>query len=260
MPPQTLDEMYEEARDRAKAMPDDLPARSALWQILAARGEIDRARRQLDFLPRLDGGWTMEAQACHALLDVEDERVAVLAGKQTPTCLGAPPEWFGELAAALQALGQSGSAAAAPLLAESWNSGEPRSGVLNGAPFEWIRDGDARLGPCLEVIIQGKYYWAPWDRIMQLRMKPPTEIRDRLWQPATLQVSAEGPIEVFIPTRYPGPRDEAEMMSRHTVWEPIGDELFLGFGQKCLLTQDDAVGMLDVRELSFDNAAAAPAA
>ncbi|MBI5276022.1 MAG: hypothetical protein HY854_06125 [Burkholderiales bacterium] len=254
MPSQTLDQMYEDARARAKAMPDDLPTRSALWQILAARGEIDRARKQLDFLPRLDGGWTMEAQACHALLDVEDERIEVLAGAKPPVCLGLPPEWFGQLAAALQCLGTSGAQAALPMLAESWNSGEPRAGILNGEAFEWIRDGDARLGPCLEVIIQGKYYWAPWERIISLETKPPTEVRDRLWQPAMLQVSEEGAIEVFLPVRYPQPRDEAEMMARQTVWAPIGDDLYFGYGQKCLVTEDKAVGYLDVRELRVDGA------
>lgn len=257
MAQQLLEEMYEQARARAKALPEDLPARSALWQILAARGEFDRARKQLDFLPRFDGKWTIEAQACHALIDVEIERAAVFSGAKPPKCLGEPPEWFATLAAGLACLGGGDVTRARELLAQSWNSGEPVPGRLNGVAFEWIRDGDARLGPCLEIIVQGKYYWAPWERVMRLETDPPREVRDRIWQPARLQVSEEGSIEAFLPVRYPNARDEAEMLAQHTAWEPIGDDLYLGHGQKCLVTQDEAVGLLDVRELLVAKPAAA---
>jgi type VI secretion system protein ImpE len=249
MQPQTLDDIFEEAKDRAKRAPDDLSARSALWQIFAARGELDRARKQLDMLPKLDGTWMIEAQACHGLLDAEVRRQAIFAGAEPPACLGQPPAWFGELAAALQCLGEGRTEAAVPLLAQVWNSGEPCPGAINGVAFEWVRDGDARIGPCLEVIIQGKYYWVPWEAVMKLETRPPTEVRDRLWQPAMIQLTEEGSIEAFLPVRYPGPRSDDERMARRTEWVPLGEELYLGYGQKCLVTDGDPVGYLDVREL-----------
>jgi protein involved in temperature-dependent protein secretion len=39
------------------------------------------------------------------------------------------------------------------------------------------------------------------------------------------------------------------MLARQTDWEAIGDELFLGHGQKCLSTDVDMFGLLDLREL-----------
>ena len=36
---------------------------------------------------------------------------------------------------------------------------------MDGHGFEWIADADSRLGPLLEVILEGKYYWAPFCRI-----------------------------------------------------------------------------------------------
>jgi type VI secretion system protein ImpE len=258
MQPQTLDEIFEAAKIRAKNSPEDLAARSALWQIFAARGELDRARKQLDMIPKLDGTWMIETQACHGLLDAEVTREAIFAGIEPPACLGQPPEWFGSLAAALQCLGEGRNEAALPLLAEVWNSGEACPGSVNGVPFEWVRDGDARIGPCLEVIIQGKYYWAPWERVMKLEMKPPTEVRDRLWQPAMIQLTEEGSIEAFLPVRYPQPRNDDERMARRTEWVALGEELFLGHGQKCLVTDSDPVGYLDVRELILQAPEARP--
>lgn len=251
MQAQTLDVLFEDAKNRAKSAPDDLPARSALWQIFAARGEFDRARKQLELIPKLDGTWTVEAQACERLLDAELKRQAVFAGKEPPACLGQPPEWFAQLAAALKLLGEGKRGAALPLLTEVWNSGEACPGTINGDAFEWVRDGDARIGRCLEVIIQGRYFWVPWESVMRLETEPPTEIRDRLWQRATIQLTEEGGIEAFLPVRYPDPRNEDETMARRTEWEEIGEDLFVGHGQKCLVTDTDPVGLLDVRELTM---------
>jgi type VI secretion system protein ImpE len=252
MQPQTLDQLFEDAKNRAKNAPDDLPARSALWQIFAARGELDRARKQLELIPKLDATWMVEVQACTRLLDAEVEREAILAGKGTPSCIGEPPQWLAQQVAALQLLGEGRREAAVPLLTEVWNSGEPRAGSVNGEPFEWVRDGDARLGPCLEIIVQGRYYWAPWERVIHLEMKPPSEIRDRLWQPAMVQVTDDGPIEAFLPVRYPQPRNDDESMSRRTDWVQLGEELYIGYGQKCIVTDQDPVGFLDIRDFAME--------
>jgi type VI secretion system protein ImpE len=252
MQPQTLEAMFEQAKSRAKSAPEDLAARSALWQIFAARGEFDRARKQLEMIPKLDGTWMIEAQACHGLLDAEEKRQAVFAGKEAPVCLGEPPQWFAQLAAALQCLGEDRPGAALPLFTEVWNSGEPCAGTVNGQRFEWVRDGDARVGRCLELIVQGRYFWAPWECVMKLETREPTEIRDRLWQPAQIQLTVEGSIECFIPVRYPNPRNDDEVLARRTEWEEVGDDLYFGYGQKCLVTDTEPVGYLDVRELALE--------
>ena len=38
-------------------------------------------------------------------------------------------------------------------------------GSLNGQPFEWVADADSRLGPVMEAIINGRYYWVPFARL-----------------------------------------------------------------------------------------------
>ena len=39
------------------------------------------------------------------------------------------------------------------------------AGTVNGRRFEWIADADSRLGPMLEVIINGRYGWLPMASI-----------------------------------------------------------------------------------------------
>ena len=38
-----------------------------------------------------------------------------------------------------------------------------RPGDIDGRPFEWIADADTRLGPVLEAVINGRYYWVPFS-------------------------------------------------------------------------------------------------
>jgi type VI secretion system protein ImpE len=248
----TLEQHFEEAKNRAKSSPGDLGARSALWQIFAARGEFERARKQLDMMSQIDSSWLIEVQACHGLLLAEEKRQDIFKGLQTPVCLGEPPAWYASLVAALPLLVQGSQDAAIALLKEAQLSASACPGFINESAFEWVCDGDARLGPCLEIIVQGRYFWAPWQSIRSLETRPPTEIRDHLWQPAMVQITEEGPIEAFIPVRYPDPHDEAQSISRTTEWKSLGDDFFIGFGQKCLITDSQQVGYLDVRQLRFN--------
>ena len=250
-----LDALFDDAKKRVQAAPGDIKARSALWQIFAARGEFDRARTQLEALLAIDSSWAMEVQACHLLLKAEEQRQQVFNGLLAPTCLGEPPAWFGPLVAGLQALGDGRNPAQWPAVAEllsrAQQNSEPRRGTLNGQAFEWLCDGDARLGPCLEVMVQGKYLWLPWSLVHRIESRPPTEIRDRLWLHALLELGDEGSIEVFLPARYPDPQNDAQMLGEQTEWQQLAGESYLGRGQKTLMTDQVEVGLLDVRELTF---------
>lgn len=249
--PASLAEIFTDAQTRARAAPSDLAARSTLWQVFAARGELDRSRTQLDMMLRLDPSWAMEVQGCHSLLDAEGRRNDVFAGRELPTCLGQPPHWFGALASALPMLAQGHGEAAAALLEQVREQAEPCAGTLNGVSFEWLCDGDARLGPCLEVIAQGRYVWVPFVSMRGLRCEPPQELRDLIWLPAKLEIDDSGDLDVFVPARYPGAVSDEHRLARRTDWDSLSGELYVGHGQKCLSTDADLTGLLDLRELRF---------
>lgn len=246
----TLDQLFDEAKQRMLARPDDIPARSALWQVLAARGEYERAHKQLDAIVAIDSSWSMEALSCQGLLHAEQIRRKVFAGEQAPVCLGDPPAWFADLVTALQWLRESSSASAGvDLLFRAQQASDAQSGRINGQAFEWLCDGDARLGPCLELVVRGSYLWVPWSRVSRIASRPPTEIRDRLWLHAQIDFGDEGSIEAFLPARYPAPETDDHRLGRATDWTLIGRDLYLGSGQKTLMTDAGEHGLLDMREL-----------
>ena len=51
---------------------------------------------------------------------------------------------------------------------------------------------DLRLGPVLEVIVNGKYYWMPFAAIATLRCDPPQDLRDSVWTAANLTLHNGG--------------------------------------------------------------------
>ena len=246
----SLTPLFEDAKRRVQASPADVGARSALWQIFALRGEYERARTQLDALVSFDSSWAMEAEACQGLLQAEVQRERVLAGEVAPVCLGEPPAWFDTLVAGL-ATWRSAPQQAAGLLLQAQMESSARAGTVNGQSFEWLCDGDARLGPCVEVMSKGKYFWLPWSSVRSIVIRPPTELRDRMWAHALVEIGDEGSIELFLPARYPGPEDDEQRMSRMTQWREIGENAYVGLGQKTLVTDQGETGFLDVRELKF---------
>ena len=218
----TLDSLFDEAKRRVLARPNDLPARRALWQVLAARGELDRAHKQLDAMVAIDSDWSMEALSCQALLRAEAQRTRMFVGEEAPVCLGEPPEWFGDLVAGLKAsCDAQGAPAAAVLLHRAQQAAAPSGGSINGQGFEWLCDSDGRLGPCFELIVKGQYLWAPWSRLTRLQSRPPTEIRDRIWLHAMLEFGDEGTVEGFLPARYPNPQNDDQRLGRVTECVPI---------------------------------------
>ena len=246
---ESLAKMFADAQARARAAPVDLSARSTLWQIFALRGEFDRARTQLDMMMKLDASWAMEVQGCHALLDAEALRGGVFRGTEAPIFLGKAPEWFGSLVAALLPLAQGQLEAAARHLAAASEHAQTCTGTLNGEPFEWICDGDSRIGSCMEVIAQGRYVWVDFKSIRRLTAEPPEELRDLMWLSAKLEIDDSGALDVFLPARYPNAATDEHMLARQTDWEEIASNLFIGHGQKCLSTRSEMTGLLDLREL-----------
>jgi type VI secretion system protein ImpE len=131
-------------------------------------------------------------------------------------------------------------------------------GTLNGSPFEWIADADTRLGPVLEVLLNGSYYWVPFERIQRIAFDKPEDARDLIWLPAQFTWSNGGEAMGLVPVRYPASEadsDDAVRLSRKTQWIELAPDSFAGLGQRVLATSADELGILEVREVTLDSGA-----
>jgi type VI secretion system protein ImpE len=168
--------------------------------------------------------------------------------------LGDPPSWIALLLQALASSGQGRTKEAADLRARAMEDAEATPGTLNGAAFEWLADADSRLGPVLEVLLNGAYYWVPMARIRRIEFEKPEDVRDLVWLPAQFTWTNDGQAMGLVPVRYPGSElatDDALRMSRKTQWSEIADGEFAGLGQRVLTSSADELGLLEIRSIDF---------
>ncbi len=237
-----------------KRSPADAKLRTFLAQLLMVLGDWKRALTQLAVVGELDAAALPMVHAYRAAIQCEALRASVLRGERSPLLLGDPEPWVALLVQALAALAAGRRSEADALRAQAFEAAPTSGGQLNGAPFEWIADADSRLGPILEVLLNGAYYWVPFHRLASLTMQPPEDLRDLVWVPAELTFTNGGQALGLIPTRYAGTErssDPALLLSRRTEWTQIGEEAFAGTGQRVLATSGEEVPLLTLRELTL---------
>ena len=239
-------------RDVRKA-PREPRLRIFLFQLFCVVGEWDRALTQLAVAAEFDPEAVPMAQTYRAVIRCEMLRERVFKGLRTPTFLGEPEQWMSLLVEANRVLATGAGAEAASLRDSAFEQAPAISGQIDGKPFNWVADADPRLGPVLEAVVEGKYYWVPFGRIARLSLEPPADLRDQVWMPAQFIWSSGGESMGFIPTRYPGSQsgDEDLTLARRTEWRG-SDHWPLGLGQRMLATDADEVALMDLRKLVID--------
>lgn len=259
-------------QNEVRSAPTDPKLRFFLFQLLCVRGDWDRAQTQLNVVSEMDPATLMTAQVCRVAMLCEKVRGEVFAGKRTPMVLGEPEGWIGKLiqACALNAQGQH--QAASDLRAQAFEEAPATSGKLGvgvkpdaatAHEFEWIADCDERLGPVLEVMVEGKYYWVPFSRIFKVTIDVPSELRDAIWVPATFTWTSGGTTSGLIPVRYPGSesagRENALRLARKTDYIDDGG-MNRPLGQKLLATDAGEFGLLEIRTIQMNTSIAEPPA
>ena len=246
---------FDELRRMIQKQPQRSDLRIFLFQIYCVQGEWMKASTQLDVLLELDPSSKPMVETYREALRCEALRREVFDGKRSPLVLGAPQDWLAMMIEALRVDAEGRHDAAAELRAGALEAAPATSGKLDDAPFAWIADADSRLGPVVEAIINGKYYWVPISRLMRIEIEKPAALRDFVWAPATLTLENGAANVALIPTRYPGTEretDNALRLARATDWREQPGGAWHGVGQRMLTTDQAEIALLDVRVLAFD--------
>ncbi len=237
-----------------RANPSDARLRTYLFQLLALRGDWERAVSQLQVSAQLAPIGLAMAQTYREAVRAEVFRAEVFAGRKQPSFLGEPPAWAGLLLESLKLVAEGRADKALELRDDALDAAPASSGKIDGRAFEWIADADSRLGPVCEAVVDGKYVWIPFANIARLKVEQPTDLRDFVWAPAQLQFINAGETVALIPSRYPGSEaseDPAIRMARKTTWREVGEETYLGLGQRMWATDAGEYPMLDTREITL---------
>lgn len=249
-----LEEALSELKQQIRGKPGDPNLRVFLFQLLSVVGDWERALDQLELVGEMDDDSLLMVQLYRVALECEPLRAGTFAGERTPLFVGEPGEWQGAWAKANELAGQGHAEASEKMREQAWGEMPSLSGTINGEPFEWIMDGDSRLGPCVEAMLENKYFWVPLTCVRKMQVEEPTDVRHLVWVPVMFEWQNGGDVGGLMPVRYPGSEsheDSAIRLARRTDWVEQ-DGAYHGVGQKMLLTDAGEYPLLEAREIRIE--------
>jgi len=251
-----LDEALAALEAQVRADPADAKLRVFLFQLLSVLGDWERALTQLNVAAELDAMNLLMAQVCRVALNCEALRAEIFGGNRSPLIFGQPDEWVGWLVQADQMIAEGKYEASEQLRERAFDAAPAIAGSIDNHQFEWIADADTRLGPVLEAIVDGKYYWVPFTAIKQVQIDAPADLRDMVWIPAEFTWVNGGQTSGLIPSRYPqseSSEDNAIRLARKTKWVEQPGGVYLGLGQRVFATDKDEFSLLQIRQINLDH-------
>jgi len=255
-----VDETLAELQQHVRSDPSNSKLRVFLFQLLAVQGQWERALTQLGVIAEMDAGALAMVQTYREAIRCEILRQAVFSGSRTPLVFGEPQRWVAMLMEALR-LHAGGQHVQGQELREQAFEAAPVTagsilarGVDEPQAFSWIADADSRLGPVVEAVIDGRYFWVPVHRAQQIVIEEPADLRDVVWMPAHFVWVNGGDTFGLIPTRYVGSEasdDPQIRLARRTEWIEQGEGVYEGLGQRLLATDAAELPLMDVREITL---------
>ncbi len=249
-PKEAIDALMQAVRDN----PANADYRIFLFQLMTVIGQFDRALNQLNVVGDMDAKTLAIVQTYREVLQCEPLRAVVFAGTKSPLIFGDPESWIASVFEALKLDADGHHVEAQSLRSAAFEESPVSSGQIDGADFEWIADADSRIGPFLEAVINGKYYWIPFHRIRKIDLYKPEDLRDLVWLPAEFTWPNEGQTVGFIPVRYVGSEltdDPQVQLARVTQWQEMTADAYSGIGQRVFTTDQDDYSLLDIRSIEF---------
>jgi type VI secretion system protein ImpE len=236
-------------QDTVRQDPSSAKYRVFLFQLLSVMGDWPRALTQLNVAGELDAAALPMVQTYREAIQCEALRADIFAGKRAPLIFGEPGDWLGLLVEALRR-DANDPAHAVNLRAQALEQAPASGGSIDGERFEWLADADQRLGPVLEAVVNGRYFWIPFSRIARIEIDAPTDLRDTVWTAATFTWATGVQTVGLIPTRYEGSTDsglDAVKLARRTEWQDGR-----GLGQRMFASDSADYPLMDVRTIEFN--------
>ena len=252
-----LEEALADLQNAVRSKPDDVRLRIFLFQLQCVLGKWDKALVQLHVLADLNAETFLLARVFEPVIQCERLRAEIFSGRRTPIIFGEPLPWIGLLVQANEHVARGEYQAAQPLRDQAFEDAPASAGKVNDQPFTWIADSDSRLGPILEVILEGRYYWVPFCRIKHIATEKPVDLRDLVWLAARFTWTNGGEASGHIPTRYVHTETASNgelRLSRKTEWKEQAGGFYLGTGQRILATDQGEYPLLDCRTVDLAEA------
>ena len=225
----TLDDLsdaLQQLQQRVRDEPACLSHRVALAQLLSASGQWQRAAQQLAHLGKADAAYQRFSQIYAEAIRGEEQRTSVFEGRAVAHLRAKAPKWLRQYAQLFQQH--------ADVIHETFTDDVPAiDGMVDETPFDLLLDGDSRIGPVFETILEGEYTWLAQEEIREVRFYPPKTVHDLIWRQAVVKTVDGVEHPALVPARYSGSeqRETAHALARKTEWLELPDQRYHGIGQ-----------------------------
>lgn len=253
-----LSEAIAAAQAALRKAPTDINARVLFAELLVFSGNLERADVILDAASTIDPSSAMVVAEFRQLVRADMARRQLFRDGRVPEFIGEVPSETQKLQlAALVAL-RAGDQQEASRQAAAAEAQRPHvAGKHNGTAFDDLRDVDDLLAGTMEVLTStGKYYWIPTERLISVTFHAPKRPRDLLWRRASMSVASGPDGDVYVPVVYAGDDTTAEVyrLGRETDWQQAEGGPVRGVGQRVFLLGEEDAAIMDLGELTFDQA------
>ncbi len=256
----SIQEVLDEVKDKVRKKPQDADLRAYLFQLFSLQGNWAKAVEQIKLSAEMNTQAQPLALVYVGAINAESQREQVLQGKERPAIFGEAEEWMALLMAALE---EQDKEKAAMLRQQALEMAPEVAGSLTlfsdeNKTFEWICDGDSRLGPICEFINNGRYGWIPFTLIEKIRFIQAQGLSDLVWAQVELFLLDGRTLVGLIPVRYVPlvsytEQDDQANLSHRTEWVLLSEDHYQGIGQKMLITDEGDVALLDIKEMVFNH-------
>lgn len=250
-----LEEAIAQARQDVSRTPENAGFRFLLFELLVLAEDFDGAENELRHCAIADPNLAESVEFYQGLLNAERLRYNCLnKAIGAPQALLEPPSYGTTFIQALWLLCQSRVEEAEALLARGWQEVPKISGSLDGERFTEIRDADDVLGPFLEALVPGSYFWIPFEQIERINFKHRRGYQETIWMPAYLEMKGGIQGDLWIPSLYSGTgaKDDFLRLGQMTTWDYPSKSIGRVYGQRDLKTDKILKGIRKVSTILID--------
>lgn len=251
----TLEDWVKRTVNEVKSKPSDIALRQHLFNLYCLQAEWAKAMRQVETLLQLEPEFKRQGELYKNLILSEKIREGVLAGQREPgTVEDSQPEWIKDLLQANALYAENDLQQGETLRRKVLDVAEARSGQSeHKGEFNWLADGDDRLGPVCEFICAGGYRWVPFAHLEMITVQEPQQLIDLIWAPAQIIVNGKS-WHGYLPSRYPVSleEDDAFKLGQKTEWRQVNGERYCGVGRKMWVTSEDEFSLFEAGKILFN--------
>ncbi|HEU4391512.1 MAG TPA: type VI secretion system accessory protein TagJ [Blastocatellia bacterium] len=244
----------EDITREVRSSPGDTQRRTFLFELLCFAGDFDRAQKQLDVIASQSANAEAGVQVYRNNIAAERSRQRLFSDGVAPHFLEDPPAYVDLHLEAINRLREGNAAEARRLLDQAEEDRPAMPGKLNGQQFDDFRDYNDIIAPVLELFVQDKYSWLPFEQIKLIEIEAPKRLRDLIWPTARIETTGGTVGELHVPALYAGSHehdDDLVRLGRKTDWKAVSDELYVAAGLRLFWVGGEEKPFLGVRSVEF---------